>query len=464
MAGRDVIVLNEDAFQLEVPQGTDHYNFPDDVVMQKTLTVMGVNLGPVDNGTATSITATSISDTGKTWAVNQYPNYVVQYLSGGTIVNSVILSNTADKLTLPVTALAPDVGTTYSIIQNTALGDMNTAVYDPTTIAEQLVGLTATQTLTNKTLTSPSITTPTGIVGGDIVNTPAGNIAATDIQAAINELDTEKSATWHTHTTADVTDIPAPVTTNYIRGNAAGDAYETRTPAQVQSDINAEPANANIQAHISSSSNPHAVTAAQVGAIRLTDQNNFTARQTWQFGANIASASAITLGTDGNAFHITGSATISDFTHITGSGPFLLITDGTPTFTHATGVLETNTGADITAAAGDRFRLDQDSDGTTWLLTQLGASGAGGGLGVGQTWQDMTASRTTGVTYTNSTGKPIMCSVQNNWNTTITINGVAIGTVTVVNSFTPYTFIVPDGHTYLATGTKGPWFKWSELR
>jgi len=29
-------------------------------------------------------------------------------------------------------------------------------------------------------------------------------------------------------------------------------------------------------------------------------------------------------------------------------------------------------------------------------------------IGVGQTWQDMTASRSTGVTYTNTTGKPIM--------------------------------------------------------
>ena len=104
---------------------------------------------------------------------------------------------------------------------------------------------------------------------------------------------------------------------------------------------------------------------------------DFTGRVTWQFGANIASASTVTLGTDGNAFHITGTANISDFTAITGSGPFFLVTDGALTFTHATGVLETNTGADITSAAGDRFRLDQDSDGTTWLLTQLGAGGAG---------------------------------------------------------------------------------------
>lgn len=36
-------------------------------------------------------------------------------------------------------------------------GDMTKAVYDPANIAEQLVGLTATQTLTNKTLTSPKV-------------------------------------------------------------------------------------------------------------------------------------------------------------------------------------------------------------------------------------------------------------------------------------------------------------------
>lgn len=39
-------------------------------------------------------------------------------------------------------------------------GDMLASTYDPATIEEQLVGLTATQTLTNKTLTSPTLTTP----------------------------------------------------------------------------------------------------------------------------------------------------------------------------------------------------------------------------------------------------------------------------------------------------------------
>ena len=36
-------------------------------------------------------------------------------------------------------------------------GDMSTSTYDPATVAEQLLGLTATQTMTNKTLTTPKI-------------------------------------------------------------------------------------------------------------------------------------------------------------------------------------------------------------------------------------------------------------------------------------------------------------------
>jgi hypothetical protein len=39
-------------------------------------------------------------------------------------------------------------------------GDMAAATYDPANIAQQLVGTTATQTLTNKTLTAPVLTTP----------------------------------------------------------------------------------------------------------------------------------------------------------------------------------------------------------------------------------------------------------------------------------------------------------------
>lgn len=43
-------------------------------------------------------------------------------------------------------------------------GDMLHTTYDPASINQQVVGLTATQTLTNKTLTAPALGTPTAIV------------------------------------------------------------------------------------------------------------------------------------------------------------------------------------------------------------------------------------------------------------------------------------------------------------
>ncbi|MDP2106506.1 MAG: hypothetical protein Q8J76_10980 [Desulfobulbaceae bacterium] len=63
----------------------------------------------------------------------------------------------------------------------------------------------------------------------DIPNIPAGDIAATDVQAAINELDTEKSGTGHNHALNDLseksynslTDRPARTITFIIDGGEA---------------------------------------------------------------------------------------------------------------------------------------------------------------------------------------------------------------------------------------------------
>jgi len=65
-------------------------------------------------------------------------------------------------------------------------GDMVAATYDPANIAEQLVGLTATQTLTNKTLTSPTLTTPAlGVatatsINGLTISTTTGTFSLTN--------------------------------------------------------------------------------------------------------------------------------------------------------------------------------------------------------------------------------------------------------------------------------------------
>lgn len=103
-------------------------------------------------------------------------------------------------------------------------------------------------------------------------------------------------------------------------------------------------------------------------------------------------------------------------------------------------------------------------------------------IGVGQTWQDVTASRALDTTYTNSTGRPISILVTpNGYNGTsrswvfFTVNGTNYGQ-TYTNDYysstnlTPgvlmVTGIVPAGATYKITsgGAASTLQQWSELR
>jgi len=95
------------------------------------------------------------------------------------------------------------------------------------------------------------------------------------------------------------------------------------------------------------------------------------------------------------------------------------------------------------------------------LLTNLPASG----VGIGQTWTNVTSSRSLGSTYTNSTGNPIMVIVTFSgalYGSTLTIGG---NTISSFNSGSsgyqfPVTFIVPNSVTYsLSGGSVGSWWE-----
>lgn len=102
----------------------------------------------------------------------------------------------------------------------------------------------------------------------------------------------------------------------------------------------------------------------------------------------------------------------------------------------------------------------------------LEISDASPGLGYGQTWQDVTASRATGVTYTNSTGRPIQVSIKatqgSGGSGLIKVGGVNVGSLGALSGgdFMYASFIVPDGQTYAYTITAGSQTigLWSELR
>jgi hypothetical protein len=96
------------------------------------------------------------------------------------------------------------------------------------------------------------------------------------------------------------------------------------------------------------------------------------------------------------------------------------------------------------------------------------ATSAANAIGVGQTWQDVTASRAASTTYTNSTGRPIFISVrmeQDDGTLNLTVDGLMIGRTGYTAGPVNYTLtaIVPAGSTYLVTTTGGTLF-WYELR
>jgi len=92
------------------------------------------------------------------------------------------------------------------------------------------------------------------------------------------------------------------------------------------------------------------------------------------------------------------------------------------------------------------------------------------GIGVGQTWQDMTASRASGVTYTNSTGKPITAAVSVIDSGTINPFTAFVGATRVIyisdliDAGASFTFIIPDGSTYKSDYSPNPLVSWVELR
>jgi len=89
-------------------------------------------------------------------------------------------------------------------------------------------------------------------------------------------------------------------------------------------------------------------------------------------------------------------------------------------------------------------------------------------LGVGQTWQDVTASRVPNTTYTNTTGRPIEIMVYGYGTATysrfnIFINGASFNAVTC-NAYGAFTMIIPNNVSYSYTITSASITMWWELR
>lgn len=139
--------------------------------------------------------------------------------------------------------------------------------------------------------------------------------------------------------------------------------------------------------------------------------------------------------------------------------------------TSATGV--TVTGAlSATTAAGAWF-LDEDnmaSNSATKIPSQQSVKAYVDNLalGVGQTWQNVTASRAAGTSYQNTTGKPIVVAIRGDTNSThylqvSTDNATWVTVASTIASNANLSLIVPNGNYYRLT-SGATFIGWSELR
>lgn len=172
-----------------------------------------------------------------------------------------------------------------------------------------------------------------------------------------------------------------------------------------------------------------------------------------------------TAAPDTDDIRITGALAITKFTvalgrviRVTAGGAFSLANNAN---------IVTQTGGTATFAAGDTFTLRATAVDMVELLHAVpdGAINAAKlatavlPLGVGQTWQDVTASRAKLVTYTNSTGRPIFVHIgylsgatNNVSGLYATVGGVILGPFNAGTSGTTAAtadFLVPAGQTYL---------------
>lgn len=209
---------------------------------------------------------------------------------------------------------------------------------------------------------------------GQVIVTPVGNIEATTVQAAIQELDSEKASDIDViHTTGD----------------------ETKAGVLTFTSI------------------PKAPTS--------TAGNNTT---------NVATTAFVKTAID-------AIPTISDATET------------------VKGIIELATNAEVQAGTD-----------TTRAVTPAGLKSAV--IGVGQTWQDVKASRAIGTTYTNSTGKPIEVAITTTQTSspTIVVNGISILTNAdnVGGVIVGLSCIIPNGATYSLSNAGGTITYWFELR
>ena len=250
---------------------------------------------------------------------------------------------------------------------------------------------------------------------------------------------------------------------NYIKSVdfAAKDDLITGDPGKIikGTEINTEYNNIATAVTTKAENNSPAFTGNPT-ATTQTAGNNTTRLATTAFVQTVAAALGTMSTQDSTTVAITGGT-------ITGITDLTVADGGTGASTHtANSVLIGEGTSAISSVAPSTSGNVLTSDGTNWASAVPDPS-----LGVGQTWQNVKASRALSTTYTNSTGSPIEVSVaiisaSNQGAISLIVDGISVGYAT--NQFGDralygtFSAVIPNGSTYSAGGASVQY--WSELR
>lgn len=164
------------------------------------------------------------------------------------------------------------------------------------------------------------------------------------------------------------------------------------------------------------------------GVPGLTLANVLTKTQTWAKGADVASATALTLGTDGNYFDITGTTSITSITTIGAGTVVKLHFDGILTLTHHATDLILPGGANITTAAGDEAEFVEYATGD-WRCTNY--QKAIGSLGVA--WEHIETQTLSAASAATFTGLSAFRMLRATLFTTVSVDGEIVYAQTSVS-------------------------------